>query len=243
MKYSIPPLPVLSLLMLVGCGSQHGTQPTTQAPNSLKVSFKKQSTPKDQEVSMSAEMGALNPQQTHSSFYNAMDGVQDCVTAGTRRLNFLSGEVELSVLVNTVGQPLRVWAEHSSLGDRATEQCMFEALRSVSWPPSVGGPQSIASNRFEFPLARGASAPNIWDSGRATEALEPLEGALQECHAANSGEIMITLYVGDSGQVISAGAGHDRKVTDDSIECLLGVLGDAQYPGAEPSPAKMRFQL
>lgn len=231
-------------LLLLSCGGSHSqaSSPTTPGP-APKTQEAETSAYLKEEVSVSAEMGALNPQKTHSSFYNAMDGVQLCVTRATERLQFLSGDIELSVLVNTVGKPLRVWSEHSSLGDRKTELCIFDALSAVSWPSSVGGPVSIATNRFEFPLSKGAIAPAAWDSGRATAALEPLQESLAACRTDSSGDVLITLYVDASGMAISAGAGHNRTVSDEAIECLLGVLLAAQYPEAEPGPAKLRFHL
>lgn len=220
-----------------------GPQPATTAQSPGAFSKQREEMPPSEQPTVSAEMGALNERETQNSFYNALDGLQQCVAEGTQRQEYLSGEIELAVLVDSTPRAVRVWTKKSTLGDRATEQCMFAALSDVTWPSPIGGPISIAENRFEFPLSKGVQAPMAWDAGRATAPVEPLRQTLEECRAGEPGEMTLTLYIDGSGQVLSSGASHARDVSDSTVACVLAALNDVQFPPPQSPPAKLRFRL
>jgi hypothetical protein len=195
------------------------------------------------DMATSAELGGLNEREAEQSFRASLDGLQECVQSGVERLSFMGGSIEFAVKVDTRRQVARVWAAESSLGERATEKCMFEALRAVAWPAPVGGAFGIARNSFEFEPKKGAPAPAVWDAGRVAEVVSGADAALAECRGSEQGRLLVTLYIGEGGKALAGGAASEEPVDEDAVDCVVNALLAADYPLPERSPTKVRFQL
>jgi hypothetical protein len=194
-------------------------------------------------VATSAEIGGLDERAAEQSFRDSLDGLQACVSDGVTRLEFMSGSIEFAVKIDAARRAHQVWAAQSTLGERTTEKCMFDALRAVSWPAPVGGAYGIARNSFEFEPRKGSPVPAVWDAGRVSAAVDAVSSTLGECRGESDARLLITLYVGDGGRAISGGAASDRAVDDHALDCIVAALLAVEYPPPEHSPTKVRFQL
>ena len=195
------------------------------------------------ELSTSAEVGGLDEQAAEQSFRASMSGLEACIQDGAQRLEFIGGSIEFAVKVDATRHAARVWAAQSSLGERSTEKCMFDALRSVTWPAPEGGPFGIARNSFDFELRRGTTVPAIWDAGRVSTVVAELDGTLSRCRGDEPEQLLITLYIGPGGKALGGGASSAQPVDDQAVDCVVEALLAAEYPAPEHSPTKVRFQL
>jgi hypothetical protein len=194
-------------------------------------------------MSTSAELGGLNEREAEQSFRAAVEGLQTCIKDGVERLAFIGGSIELAVKVDATRHAARVWAAQSSLGERGTEKCMFDALRSVGWPAPVGGPFGIARNSFEFEPQRGVPTPAVWDAERVASTLTEAEGSLSACRGAEAGGLLITLYIGEGGKALAGGVASEEPQDEAAVDCVVEALLAAVYPPPERSPTKVRFRL
>lgn len=190
-----------------------------------------------------AEIGGLDEKKVRASFESALDGLQSCLSEGSRLNEMMGGSIEFAVKVNAEREAANVWAVESSLGQRETERCMFDALRQVSWPAPVGGMFGIAKNSFEFDLPKGVKPPTAWDAGRVSDVVEELGPKMDECTGGRHGDVLVTLYVGADGKAISGGASSNSETEDDAVDCVLGALLSASYPSPGDYPAKVRFRI
>jgi hypothetical protein len=190
-----------------------------------------------------AEIGALDEKKARASFESALEGLQSCVSEGSRLNEMMGGSIEFAVKVNSEREAANVWAVESSLGQRETERCMFDALRQVSWPAPVGGTFAIAKTSFEFDLPKGVKPPTPWDAGRVSDVVEELGPKMDECTGGRHGDVLVTLYVGADGKAISGGASSSTETEDDAVDCVLGALLSASYPSPGDYPAKVRFRI
>lgn len=196
-----------------------------------------------QAIATTAEIGGLDERAAEQSFRDSLDGLQACVSEGITRLEFMSGRIEFAVKIDATRRAQEVWAAQSTLGERTTEKCMFDALRAVSWPAPVGGAYGIARNSFEFEPRKGSPVPAVWDAGRVSEAVDAVSSTLGECRAESDARLLITLYIGDGGRALSGGAASDRPIDDRALDCIVDALLAVEYPPPERSPTKVRFQL
>ncbi len=227
---------------LAGCGLTASR--SAEAPDeSAEAANSSQGAHSAAAMSTSAAMGGLNEDQSRSSFYNAKEGIERCIAEGARRLEFLEGSIELAVEIDATRRAVRAWSSHSTLGDRATERCMFDALLAVQWPRPEGGPYSVAKNSFEFSAAPEAPRPTVWDAARVGESLRPLAEPLSECRGGATGEILFTLYIDPVGHALSGGAAHPRSVPNAVVDCMLEHLLAQAYPAPGTAPAKVLFRL
>jgi hypothetical protein len=190
-----------------------------------------------------AEIGSLDENKARESFESAMDGLQACLSEGSRQNMIMGGSIEFAVKVNAKREPANIWAVESSLGQRATEQCMFDALRQVSWPAPIGGLFGIAKTSFEFDLPKGVKPPTVWDAGRVASVIDELGAQIDECTTGHHGEVLVTLYVGADGKAISGGASSTSEGNEEAVDCVLSALLAAEYPSPGDYPAKVRFRI
>jgi hypothetical protein len=233
--------PLLLVSSLVACG---GTQepPKSVEAHAEPVEVAEQAAP-TAGMGAVAEVGSMDERDARESFEAALSGLQACVSEGSRRVAFMGGNIELAVKVDSARHPAKVWATDSSLGQRATETCMFEALRAVSWPSPVGGLFGIAKNEFEFNLPKGVKPPGVWDAGRVSPVVEHLAARADECTGGERGQVMVTLYVGPDGKAISGGASSQSEAGEPAVDCLLELLLAAEYPSPGDYPVKVRFRI
>lgn len=227
-----------------GCGSGAATAAPKTAPTPDRQT--KAAQPAPRRMAAQSEVGALDEAGAQRSFEAALDGLGACVQAGARRLPVVGGSIELSVKVGPDGKAHRVWATQSSLGDRSTEKCMFNALRSVDWPPPIGGQFGLARNRFEFQRARRVREPGVWDAGRVRSVLEleSVQTAVRQCRPDDPrGKLLVTLYIGEGGTPLAGGAAADESFSEQEVDCMVEALLAAEYPPPEQSPTRVRFRL
>lgn len=223
----------------LGCGGSSGSAP---AVASAAKAAPRAEAPAPPAMAAEAEIGGLNEHEAEQSFRASMDGLQACVSHGVERLEFMGGSIEFAVKVDGNRQASSVWAAESSLGERSTEKCMFEALRSVSWPAPQGGLFGIARNSFEFEPRKGAPTPAVWDAGRVADVVDDAQGSIGEC-GGSLGPMLITLYIGEGGKALAGGAATREPVDEAQVDCVVDALLAARYPNPEHTPTKVRFRL
>jgi hypothetical protein len=228
-------------LLLGACGGGSAGSEPPSAPRAARDA-ETEAAP-HQEVAALAEIGALDERAAEASFRASLDGLQACVSDGVERLEFMGGSIEFAVKVDAQQRPARIWAAESSLGERATEKCMFEALRAVSWPAPQGGIYGIARSSFEFEPRKGAPRPAIWDAGRVSKVVDDLHDTLSACGGGRVHDMHITLYIGADGRAVAGGAAYDEASDDGAVDCVVDALLAERYPRPERTPTKVRFRL
>ena len=233
---ALAPLAALGL----ACGS---AAPAVLAPDAAAAPAPSTSAPARSNLAASAELGGLDELAAEQSFRDSMDGLRACIRDGAERLEFIGGSIEFAVKVDATHHAAQVWAAESTLGERGTEKCMFNALRSVSWPAPQGGPYGIARNSFDFEPRKGVIVPAVWDAGRISRVLAGLDGQLSRCPDRGAEQLVITLYIGQGGKPLGGGAASAQPVEDSAVDCVVEALLAADYPAPERAPTKVRFQL
>jgi len=225
---------------VLGCASAPPIVSSAPEPEPVEEPERVEAEP---DMSTSAEVGGLDVGEAEESFRSSIDGLEHCVSEGVQRLAYLGGEIEFAVQVDASRTPARVWALQSTLGERATEKCMFDALKAVRWPKPVGGRYAIAKNSFEFEPRKGMPNPAVWDAGRVGDVLAELEPTLASCRAGDPKELLVTMYIGSGGKALSGGVSSSEAVDDGAVDCVMDALLAAPFPEPERSPTKVRFTL
>jgi hypothetical protein len=222
-----------------GCGGAASTPAPAAAPPSPPVAAPERAPT----ATATAEIGGLDEREAEASFRASLDSLQACVQNGVERLEYMGGSIEFAVKVGADRQAASVWAAQSSIGERSTEKCMFEALRSVTWPAPQGGLFGIARNSFEFEPKKGSPTPAVWDAGRVAGVVDHVHGTIAECGSGSLESILITLYIGEEGQAVAGGAASDEPIDEAQVDCVVDAFLGAQYPRPERAPTKVRFRL
>jgi hypothetical protein len=132
--------------------------------------------------------------------------------------------------------------KRSTIGDRATEKCMLDVLRSKNWPEPVGGEVGIAQSGIGFDMINDVREPTEWSSEDAAPGLDKLNGKLNACKHGKGG-FEATLYVDTDGNVLAAGATPPDEEGEASVDCIVDALKGGTFPSPGSWPAKVTLSL
>ena len=224
---------------LIACGG--GDQKRPKAADEKAV--QEESGNEASGVSVSSEIGGLNQEAVNKVFTKASTALQACLDAGAKRVEFLGGDVGFVVKIGQDGHVSHAHLEASTIGDRTTEVCMLDVLKSRTWPKPVGGETGIAQKPISFDMPNTEVRPATdWSVDSIEEALGELHAKLGECKGGR-GSFSVTMYVDTDGSVLSAGIAHAEDSGESAADCLLGVVKAATYPSPGSWPAKVTFTL
>lgn len=226
-----------ALSMFTACG---GSEPPPQTPQTEAVDDDEDAVG---HIGAMAEIGGMPEEETVAAFRGAFGPIQQCFITGARRIEYLGGEIAVQVRVGQAGKVQAVFAERSSIGDRQTERCMFEALEHADWPAPVGGLVGIAQNSFEFEMTGDVRAPVIIDDFDSAEALAPHLQAIRDCKGSSTGSFTATVYVDTDGSPLAAGIAAPNADAESKSDCLVGVLEQATFPSPGSWAGKVTFSL
>jgi hypothetical protein len=228
-----------SILTLVSaCG---GSEPPPKDPSAGDRAPKQESG--GPSITATSEIGGMNEDDVDASFKASLKSLERCLNMGAKRVEFLGGSVAFLLKIDGSGRVSSAYFEHSTLGDRATERCMLDAMRAKSWPRPVGGEHGLARKSFEFDAPNDVRPPTTWDEHEAAPGLKKISSEIAECKRGRSGSFEATLYVGTDGKVLSASATPPDEDGDAAVDCLVGVLEAASFPSPGSWPAKVTVAL
>ena len=240
-SFRMPSLPQLAavLLAVAACNACGGSEPPPKAPEPVAETEDEKPSP----VSVSADIGGLNEDKVDKTFQSALSDFQRCIDDGAKRVEFLGGSVSFFVQINTHGKVDGAHLEKSTIGDRETEKCMLDTLRSKRWPKPVGGVHGLARKSFDFDPPNDVRAPTAWDGDRVSDDIAKLSKKLSACKQGASGSFEATLYVGTDGSVMAASVTPPDEAGESDVDCLVGALKGASLPSPGSWPAKVTFSL
>jgi hypothetical protein len=224
------------LVLLAACG---GSEP----PPKLADEAPKEEPVDHGPANVSAEIGGLNETKVDAAFQSSIDALQDCLNSGAKRVEFLGGSVSFFVKINAKGKVDHAHLEKSTLGDRETEKCMLQALRSKKWPRPVGGQHGLARKSFDFDPPNDVRAPTSWDGEHVSKEMGKLARKVNACKSRSRGQYEATLYVATDGSVLSASVTPPDEAGESDVDCLVDLLRGASLPSPGSWPAKVTFTL
>lgn len=193
-------------------------------------------------LSVSSEIGGLDEEKVDAAFQSSLSGLQRCLQQGSTRVEFLGGSVSFFVQIDMAGKVDTAYLEKSTLGDRDTEKCMLDALRSKKWPKPVGGEHGLARKSFDFDPPNDVRAPADYDESHLNKGLDKISSKLASCKTGK-GSYEATMYVATDGSVLSAGVTPPDGDGEGSVDCLVSTLKSASFPSPGSWPAKVTFTL
>lgn len=194
-------------------------------------------------LSSSSEVGALDPEKVTKAFEGAMPDLQNCVNDGAKRIEYLGGEIAFFVKIDSSGKIAQVHAERSTLGDRQTEECMFDALKKRNWPKPEGGEMGLARKSFAFDMPNDVREPTEWSDHDVVQVISDVSEKIAQCKQGVEGRFTVTVYVDTNGTALGAGVAAPEDSPDEASDCIADVLKSAKYPSPGSWPAKVTFAL
>ena len=156
-------------------------------------------------IGAESEIGGLDESKVKQVFQRSAARISACYDKGSARIPYLAGEVSFRLRITREGGVRWAHVKESSLGDRATEECMLAILKSASWPRPEGG-EGLAENSFTFESGGEERAPVAWSPEQLGQPFRKAHSALAQCRSsAGTGAIKATLYVDTDGKASAVG--------------------------------------
>ncbi|HEY6080549.1 MAG TPA: AgmX/PglI C-terminal domain-containing protein [Polyangiaceae bacterium] len=193
-------------------------------------------------LAVSSEIGGLDETKVNAAFESSLSGLERCLQQGSSRVEFIGGSVAFFIKIDVRGKVDGAYLEKSTLGDRDTEKCMLDALRSKSWPKPVGGEHGLARKSFDFDPPNDVRPPAAYDQDHVGKALDKISSKLASCKQ-HKGAYEATIYVATDGTVLSAGVTPPDEDGESNVDCLVATLKSASFPSPGSWPAKATFSL
>ncbi len=190
-------------------------------------------------LSYETEIGGLNEEAMDSAMSSLARPIQRCFEEGASRLDPLGGHVKLSIRVDRDGSTKWAYLSESTIGDRETEKCMLDAVRTRTWPRPVGG-EGMAEKSFDI----DARTPTTeLDHKKINKALAQARSDTAKCRRGISGSFLATAYVRRDGHVVSAGVAPPSARGEDAADCIVEALLKVRFKTHNGGYAKVSFAL
>lgn len=190
---------VVSTLLALACGGS-APPPKVEEP----VVATQPAKPARSGPSIEQELGSIDQRAVEKKFADLGGKFERCHDQGRGRVEYLAGDVKVFLRVGKDGHVRYAYFEESTLGDRETEKCLLDALRSADWPKPEGGEAEIR-NGFGWP-GGNERAPTSWGPEKVTMAIaeeKAVEKSLAKCKAGTTGDFRLTAYV-EQGEPVHA---------------------------------------
>lgn len=195
-------------------------------------------------ISIEGQMGTLRQSEVSATLNPALARMNTCYANRLEEHPYLAGGAQFKIRVGTDGAVRWVLPIQSNIGDRATEQCMAEILQGLRFPEPCGG-EAETTWGPTFEGGEDARPAVAWETSRIQQQVTRRRAQLTQCLGAASGaSAQVTLYVGQGGRVVTAGASVSTHDADSAIQCLVSEVS-AWRGLADPGsyPAKVSFSV
>jgi hypothetical protein len=227
-----------AVLLLLACGGE----PEPVAEPQPEPSSGDEAVEANDGVGVTGLMGTIPASRIQLVLEAKLPTFQRCFMNGMEQVEFLGGHIKFYFRVGPEGRVEWVDPRGSSIGHRATEQCLLEEAARTRFPSPKGGDAAEFVWGFELDAAGGVRAPVAWDAERAASAVTAGTESLVAC-GVDGHRYAITAYVAKGGAVMGAGAAADSHEAAASIDCILEAVAGWKFADPGSYPAKVSFTL
>jgi hypothetical protein len=227
-----------ALLLVAACG---GEQPAETAVP-LQSSGAEAEEQRGGGMEITGTLGTIPERKVHAALEPKLGSFQRCFVQGAREVEFIGGRMEFYFRVAADGAVEWVYPRSSTVGHRATEQCLLAAAQSTRFPAPQGGTGAEVAWSFEIDPPEDVRAPVQWQAEDVQAVLSAQREALASC-ALGDGGLLVTAYVAPGGQLLGAGASASSREAADAIDCALSAIAAWPLPDPGSYAAKVSFAV
>lgn len=231
-------LGALLLLANVGCGGEPAREPAVPERSSGAEPAQERSTG----MEVSGLLGTIPERKVNAALEPKLGSFQRCFARGAQQVELIAGGMEFYFRVGADGAVQWVYPRSSSVGHRATEQCLLSAAASARFPEPQGGDAAEFAWSFEIDPAEDIRPPVQWEASQVAPVLAESASTLDGC-ALDAGGLLVTAYVAPGGQVVAAGASASSREAAEQIDCVLAAVAAWSLPDPGSYAAKVSFSV
>lgn len=184
-------------------------------------------------------MGTIPQRAIDERFEMKQQTFLRCFFDGSEQLDVLGGRMEFYFRIANDGGVRWVIPRASTVGDRATEQCLLKVAAKMKFPPPQGGDEAEFSKPIEVDAAAARPAVS-WDASRVASVVSQQQRTIDEC---GDGAFTVTAYVAPGGHVLAAGVAIADEAGLAALDCVAAAVKAWTMPDPGSYPAKVTFTV
>jgi hypothetical protein len=189
-------------------------------------------------MQVSGTLGTIPERKILATLEPKLPAFQRCFFDGSEAVPSIGGAIDLYFHVDEAGRVTAVYPKSSTIGHRATEQCILNEAQRSRFPEPKGG--TGAELKWGFEMDPSGRPPVQWDQARVSSVIDEHRDAIDQC---GPGRFSVTAYVEPGGRVIGAGAASDAADSAERIDCVVLEVSSWQMPDPGSYAAKVTFEL
>ena len=170
----------------------------------------------EEALQVESEVGGLDGVAVEAVLGARRGAVEACYAAGTVRLWYLGGRLEVKAQVAPSGRLERAWPVEA-LGNQEVERCVIEVLRGATWPTPQGGRRGEFTGTWSF---RGRGELRTWSEDEVGARCRQGRKELTSCGKRLPAGLRLTFFVGPGGKATSVGVAADAPLDDQIARCV-----------------------
>ncbi|MCP4678772.1 MAG: AgmX/PglI C-terminal domain-containing protein [Deltaproteobacteria bacterium] len=220
---------LLSLMFVVGCGGAP-KETATGADVSSEDAAEDHQTGAESEggVAVDGLLGTIPQGEVDRVFDNHMEKILDCYSDALDDIEEIEGRVEIAMQVDASGSVIEAYLRGSDLGSVGAEKCILHRASRFTFERQGGGIAHVTKELIlEAPY--DPPVPTTWRDSVIQEVIRENEPDVVRCLGGRTG-VQLTLYVGDGGVVLSAGAATETYELQEAGYCLAEAARSWKFP-------------
>jgi hypothetical protein len=220
----------LGVTLLTGCGATPPPAPAAPAPAPERI---------DTGASYyESEIGGMDEYAVEDTFKALARPIARCFEHGSERVEQIGGSFTVSFRVDRKGKTRWAYMKASTIGDRETESCLLDIVRSESWPKPLSG-EGLAEKTIDVETSR---ALQVLDHKRVRQAVSLAKNRTASCRKGLHGTFLATAYLAPNGKVRAAGVATPDEKGDAAADCITTEIQKLRF-NATGKPAKVTFEI
>jgi len=204
---------LLAILVIACGGSQkQAPEPAPQVSSKPVTRVPVEDTEPDEGVTIVNGHGHMDPAAVEAGVAPHTQALSDCYMTKVGRRRWLGGHVSLHWDIKADGTITKLTLAESDLGAWPVEKCLLDVAGQATFAKPVGGDADVS-----LPLDFSAKGrPTTWEADESEKAVGKQLAKLDACGKKQipPDDVVVTLYVGPHGAVLSAGFSSAKSVLD-----------------------------
>ena len=193
------------------------------------------------EGSIEGLLGNVTQDEIERVFSEHRNAMFRCYQDALEDLEEIEGEVHFDIQVASDGSVDFAFISASDLGSVETESCMLDMVKNFHFKRVPGGIAVIY-----YPMTLEAPydppEPEAWQNARVSNVLDEHREEVDACLQGQKG-ILVTLYVGKGGMVLSDGASGETREAYDCAVCVARAAKSWTFDAPSDDLAKVRLSF
>jgi hypothetical protein len=190
--------------------------------------------------------GTLNKGDVHQTMEARQDAFDVCIQENRRSVRWVSGAIKFGFRVDAEGRISELRPLGSTIGHRALEQCLTDAVLNTQFPKPAGR----ATAEFSWGMSVDSVGQHAFEESSAKSSKPFARLARKEARDVfgtceikrRRARFRVTAYVAAGGRLLSAGAVPTPASADDKVDCVLEQFGKWHLPKVKRA-SKITFDL